>query len=79
MHMWVLQNYIWDGMAESKLYQQSKLMFPAIREKYPLECVCVYNSVSLIWAYFYHKLLVFLYEYVRVFALNTVEIFCFKT
>ena len=43
-----LLQYIWDEMIKNKLYLSFKLMFYAVTEKYPLECVFVYKSISLL-------------------------------
>ena len=58
---------IWNRMTESKLHSSSRQMcFIPFREKYQLECVFVYNFVSP------YVILLFLYEHVCVFVLNSV-------
>ena len=61
-----MPHHVWNRMTESNLYQESKLLFFTPLQKYSQEYAFV------IWAYFYHKPVAFMWEYVHLFALNTV-------
>ena len=66
-----------DVLLWTPSHGQAKAGWPArtymITEKYVPICVFVYNIFLPFWTYFHCKLVAFLFEHVRVFALNIVH------
>ena len=66
-----MPHHIPQRMTESKLYLSNKIMIHAFTDKYPQQCVFLYNFNSPHVSLFSRKLNASSSKYARVLALNT--------